>query len=271
MCSVHETGVIELYFYGELEPVERARVADHLRGCAQCAEMIRELQMIRVALAARPDVAAPASGDWSGFMARLDATLLPPERRAEILSFAPPSREVEAGFDRPARRFVGLLATAALLALVAVSVFIASRAGRSILVPAGQSPAIVSSSASPKDIDTPVREGLATVGMRHLERSKLVVLGLATKDVDASTSADWEYERELATGLLNDTRLYRLAAEQRGLNSLASVMKDLELVLLQASMAEGSDRRALPQIQRLIHKRGLVQKMDVAATTGLVP
>ena len=68
-----------------------------------------------------------------------------------------------------------------------------------------------------------------------------------------------------------DTRLYRLAAEQRGLNSLASVMKDLELVLLQASMATGSDERALPQIQRLIQKRGLVQKMDVVATTGLVP
>ena len=30
-------------------------------------------------------------------------------------------------------------------------------------------------------------------------------------------AADWAYERELATSLLNDTRMYRLAAEDRGL------------------------------------------------------
>jgi hypothetical protein len=70
---------------------------------------------------------------------------------------------------------------------------------------------------------------------------------------------------------LNDTRLYRMAAEQRGLSSLAGVMRDLELVLLQASMAESTDDSALPQIQRLIARRGLVEKMDVVGTTGLVP
>jgi hypothetical protein len=48
-------------------------------------------------------------------------------------------------------------------------------------------------------------------------------------------------------------------------------MRDLEIVLLQASMAEATDSAALPQIQRLIQKRGLVEKMDVAGTTGLVP
>jgi hypothetical protein len=36
-------------------------------------------------------------------------------------------------------------------------------------------------------------------------------------------------------------------------------------------MAEGTDRAALPQIQRLIHKRGLVEKMDVVGTTGILP
>ena len=270
-CSIHDSGAIELYFYGELEPVERARVADHVRGCAPCAEMIRELQMIRAALASRPDVAAPASGDWSAFMGRLDARLRRPEGGADVLSFVAAPHGAGAGSARPARRFAGLLATAALLALVAVSVFLASRAGRSIVAPVSQPSGIARTAAASGDIEIPVREGLATVGIRHLERSKLVVLGLANKDVDASSAADWEYERELATGLLNDTRLYRLAAEQRGLKSLASVMKDLELVLLQASMAEGSDRTALPQIQRLIQKRSLVQKMDVAATTGLVP
>ena len=77
---------------------------------------------------------------------------------------------------------------------------------------------------------------------QHFERSKLVVLGLATKDPAQTRRSDWAYERELATSLLNDTRLYRLAAEDRGMTSLAGVMRDLELVLLQTSMADSDDR-----------------------------
>jgi hypothetical protein len=119
--------------------------------------------------------------------------------------------------------------------------------------------------------DQMMQTALTSVGVHHLERSKLVVLGLASKEPVAGDASDWAYERDLATSLLNDTRLYRQAAERRGLTSLAGVMRDLELVLLQTSMAEASDTAALPQIQRLIQKRGLVEKMDVAGTTGLFP
>ena len=52
------------------------------------------------------------------------------------------------------------------------------------------------------------------------------------------------------------------------MKSLAGVMGDLELVLLQTSLADAPDAAALEQIQRLIHKRDLVTKMEVAATTG---
>jgi hypothetical protein len=175
-----------------------------------------------------------------------------------------------------ARRSVaGLLATAALLAVVSLSVFIASQAGRRMLETplSNLQPASVTEAAdvSRAEDGVPIQTGLLSVGTRHLERSKLVVLGLATKEASGVALADWEYERALAASLLNDTRLYRMAAERRGLNSLAGVMRDLELVLLQASMAESSDDSALPQIQRLIARRGLVEKMDVVGTTGPVP
>ena len=103
---------------------------------------------------------------------------------------------------------------------------------------------------------------------QHFERSKLVVLGLANKDPHHAREADWAFERGLASSLLSDTRLYRQAAEARGMKSLAGVMGDLELVLLQTSLADAPDAEALEQIQRLIHKRDLVTKMEVAATTG---
>jgi hypothetical protein len=46
-------------------------------------------------------------------------------------------------------------------------------------------------------------------------------------------------------------------------------MRDLELVLLQASLTDGTDPSALPQLQRLIRRRDLIEKMDVVSTTGL--
>ena len=97
------------------------------------------------------------------------------------------------------------------------------------------------------------------VSGQHFERSKLVVLGLTTK---TGRQDDWAYERGLASSLLSDTRLYRLAAEERGMQPLADVMGDLELVLLQASMADEPTEASLHQLQRLIQRRDLLTKMD---------
>ncbi len=231
--------------------------------------------MIQAALAARPVVSAPPSGDWSGFSERLDAALRTEAGPAVPLPFV----------SRPAaarRPFVGLLATAALLAVVSASVFMASQAGQRMLRneggtgnagPGGSDDlyarAAIAQAAA--DAASPIQAGLTAVGARHLERSKLVVLGLSAKAPGAMRATDWAYERELATALLTDTQLYRMAAEERGLTSLAGVMRDLEIVLLQTSMAQATDDTALPQIQRLIRKRGLVEKMDGVGTTGLMP
>ena len=268
MCAIHDAGSIELFFYGELPDSDRAEIERHLRRCRVCASAHEELKLIRSALAVRPAVDAPASGDWTAFMARLDEAVRVHASTPVVVPFVP---------RRPAARssLAGLLATAALLAGVSLSVFMASRAGRQMLETRTSSPepaAVVNvADTGGADDNLPIQSGLLAVGTRHLERSKLVVLGLAAKEPSGAELADWEYERELAASLLNDTRLYRMAAEQRGLSSLAGVMRDLELVLLQASMAESSDDSALPQIQRLIARRGLVAKMDVVGTTGLVP
>lgn len=268
MCAIHDAGSIELYFYGELADGDRAEVERHLPRCRVCSDAVEELRVIRSALAARPAADGPPSGDWTAFMGRLDEAVRLHASTPVVVPFVP---------RRPAARppVAGLLATAALLAVVSLSVFMASRAGRQMLATdaANPEPASVATvaDAGSTDDNLPVQSGLLSVGTRHLERSKLVVLGLAAKAPSGVELADWEYERELAASLLNDTRLYRMAAEQRGLNSLAGVMRDLELVLLQASMAESTDDSALPQIQRLIARRGLVEKMDVVGTTGLVP
>jgi hypothetical protein len=110
-----------------------------------------------------------------------------------------------------------------------------------------------------------VDRALREVSAEHLERSKLVVLGLATLDPARARPADWQYERQLAGTLLTDTRLYRMAAQGRGLNDVAHVMRDLETVLIETSMSDSSDRQALARVQKLIAKRDLVVKMQLVA------
>lgn len=264
-CTIQDDGSIELYFYGELDENAQGSVRAHLTRCRDCAQVLEELQVIRAALSIRPDISAPASGDWTAFMARLDAVLQQPR----LVAFAPRPAVARTVLTR--RPFIGLLATAAVLAVVAISVFMASRGGRTLITDQPGLTPVEQVASREAPVEPEMQAALAAVGLRHLERSKLVVLGLATKDSTPGQGPDWAYERELARSLLNDTRIYRQAAEQRGLTRLAGVMRDLELVLLQTSMAEAGDRAALPQIQRLIHKRGLVEKMDVAGTTGILP
>ena len=259
-CDFQQRGSVELFFYDELDKASRAEMALHVRECRDCAAALEDLRIIRQVLAARGSVSAPPAGDWSGFMRRLDVAV-----RAEDGRLKPAA----SGWLKPAstpaspvRSYVGLLATAALLVLVSIGVYVASR-GASSLVEAPVSVAV-------DDSSTPVATtGMKAVGAQHFERSKLVVLGLASKEAAAASTDDWAYERELATSLLKDTRLYRLAAEERGLTSLAGVMRDLELVLLETSMAQQSDQRALGQIQRIIEKRGLIEKMDTVPTVGM--
>jgi hypothetical protein len=254
-CEIHASGAIELYFYDELTPREREAVESHVLSCGHCRTVLAELGVIRDVLAQRPVVSGPASGDWSPFMSRLDASIAGERLPARnIVEFARPSR----------RTYVSYVAMAALLTLVTLSVAIAIR---SRAVPASAVTGNVAGrTAAREPTDTAAFTALSE---EHFERSKLVVLGLATKDPQRG-AADWRYERELATSLLNDTRMYRLAAEDRGLTSLAGVMRDLELVLLQTSLTDDKDPASLPQLQRLIQKRDLLEKMDaVTTTTGL--
>jgi hypothetical protein len=256
---------IELYFYRELDSAERSAVERHLRSCSDCRQALEELSTIRAALAQRPRVDAPVDSDWTAFMRRLDVAVRLESRGN------PPVAAVRQGPD-----WTTYLAMAALLALVTSGVIYVARstARPSSPVPV-ESQANVPSQAplAPAAVepvaDAPSPEAAFTaLSEQHFERSKLVVLGLANKDPHHAREADWAFERGLASSLLSDTRLYRQAAEARGMKSIAGVMGDLELVLLQTSLADAPDAKALEQIQRLIHKRDLVTKMEVAATTG---
>jgi len=272
VCDLFDSPDIELYFYDELDARERGRVDAHLRGCAACRQRLDDLRAIRRALASRPVVDAPPAGDWSGFMRRLDAAIaadttapgaapVPPRVAAPRRGWAPFARVAGAKGLRPA------LAFAAMLALVTIGVAIAARYRTTpapVIESASQTPPPARSPELKADPDRSLKVGSA----EHLERSKLVVLGLATRDPQHTTAADWQYERQLAGNLLTDTRLYRLQAQDRGMTDVARVMRDLETVLIEASMSDKPDRDTLERVQRLITKRDLVVKMQVVAASS---
>jgi hypothetical protein len=267
---------VVLYFYDEMDGAERTRAAAHLRECAPCRQRLEDLQAIGQALAGRPRVGAPPAGDWSGFTRRLDAALV--SERARGTGEPQPAQRIGAPNPRtgtpmvPLRRAVRHVAAfAAMLALVTLAVLLAARYRAS--TPVTQTAVNTAPAAAPSQPTAPPapaqpNQSLRESSVEHLERSKLVVLGLTARDPYQTTADDWQYERRLAGALLSDTRLYRMAAQDRGVADVARVMRDLETVLLEASLSDSSDRHALQRVQQLIAKRDLVMKMQVMATSG---
>ena len=129
VCELFASADVELYFYDELDPVDRVRVERHLRSCEPCRQRLEDLHAIRHALASRPAVDAPPTGDWSGFMCRLDQSLLQasdvspnPSESSNLRTLQPANRRTfESAKLRP------VFALAAMFALVTIGVILAAR------------------------------------------------------------------------------------------------------------------------------------------------
>ena len=263
-CELSESALIELYFYEELAALERERVHVHLAGCPECRQRLEDLHAIRRLLASVPRVQAPPAGDWSGFMAGLEQACDAPVPADRPSTSVAPHR-----WSR--RTWTPVLAVAATVVLVTLAALMAGRLRSP--VPAGAPEAITSATppssvvvaAAPED----PQRSLMRLSEQHFERSKLVILGLVTRDPQQTAPTDWQYERELAGSLLSDTRLYRQAAQQRGMQDLARIMGDLETVLLETSLSEHADPDSLERVQRLIRKRDLVVKMQLVGSSGI--
>ena len=258
-CDVQASGAIELYFYGETPEAERPSIERHLARCEECRRALEELAVIRTALSVRPRVAEPPGGDWSGFMARLGDTVRRERPAADVVPLRRPVRR---------RPYVAWAAMAALVVLGTLSVLFVARPRPGTIV-ATLPPQATTEAVRVAEAGDGNAAAFLAMSEKHFERSKLVVLGLAARDAREPSALDWDHERQLASSLLTDTRLYRLTAEQRGMTALAQVMGDLELVLLQTSMSDKRDPDTLEQLQRLIAKRDLVTKMEVVTTAGL--
>jgi hypothetical protein len=274
---------VELYFYDEQTPAERAAFEAHLPGCAACRVALAELRAMRTALEPLRGEADRLRGtgepgerlrgmgaagerdgfEWRAFMRRLDRRL-----------------DAEGGQASSRRPIViGILALAASLAIGIVAGVLwqreqarrapeslrssAQSAALSDLRSSAQSAALSDPRSSAQSAAADPRSSAVAAAADHFERAKIVLLGLANKDAATTGSTDWSYERALAASLLPDTRLHRLAALDAGEPELADLLNDLEVLLLQASLASDPDRATLARLQRYINRRDLLVRMEI--------
>jgi hypothetical protein len=213
-----------LFYYGE--SAEAAGVEDHLAECETCRADFRSLQLVLNTVDSAPV----------------------PERQAGYGEAVWQRIENKLG-ARPARRGFRWWIWAPALAMLVVSAFLVGRLSRRSDVLASQQQ---------------VRERVLLVAVGdHLERSQMVLAELSNAP-EQKGRLDISDERELAAELVDDNRLYRETARTTGDTAVASVLDDLERVLLEIAHSPSEISSAqLADLQQEIESRGLLFKVRV--------
>ena len=229
----------ELIAYREGVAAERAGIAEHLAVCEECRA---ELEKIEAVLAALNTLAVPDPGDdygrrvWQQIAPRL------PERRV---------RWWQTWFEP--KRLVAVGVVAALL----VAAFLAGRISRH-----GRTPDVIANKEQ-------VRERVLIVAVgEHLGRSEMMLVELSNAaPIDPTQKqVNIAAEQRRAEDLLEENRLYRQTALQEGDTGLASVLDELERVLL--DVAHSPDSVTPPQLEKIrqkIEAQGILFKVRVVS------
>ncbi|MGH9787353.1 MAG: hypothetical protein ACRD4U_01450 [Candidatus Acidiferrales bacterium] len=224
-----------LFHYGEL--AERREADGHLVECAGCRA---EYDTLKQTLGAAESVPVPERGEGYG--------------REVWARLRPRLEEERRGFPwmelfRPRR-----WAAVAVIVLLVLAAFLAGQYWRQ---PAPQ----VAQPLSPQ-----VRERILLVAVGdHLERSERILIEIV--NAEDGSAADISSERAWAEELVAANRLYRQTAAREGEAGVASVLEDLERVLLE--VANSSDELTPAERERLrkrIESGGILFKVRVLGT-----
>jgi hypothetical protein len=227
----------ELIAYREGEASQRATIAAHLAGCDECRA---ELERIEAVLAALDTLPVPDPGaDYGQRVWQQIAPRLPEK----------PARWWHVWFE-PQR----LAAAGAVVALV-IAAFIVGRVTK---------PVAPDNSIANRE---QVRERVLVVAVgEHLGRSEMMLVELSNAEPrdPSQKQVNISAEQHRAEDLLEENRLYRQTALQEGDAGLASVLDELERVLLDvAHSPEEVTPAQLEAIQKKIEARGILFKVRV--------
>ena len=231
-----------LYHYGEeayREPAERRAVAEHLATCNGCRLSYESLKRVLSAAETLP-VPERAEGYgsevWARLRLRLDAT---PDNST-------PSRW--SWWFAPQR-----WALAGAMAALLIVVFLFGRITH--LEP--PTSAAISQQARERIL-------LVAVG-EHLERSQMILVELSNMPSDGK--ADISNEQHQAAELVGANRLYRQTALYAGENGVASVLEQLERVLVEVANSPSEvSSKEMESLRKRIESQGILFKVRVIGT-----
>lgn len=226
----------ELIAYHEGETTQREAIAGHLTACGACRA---ELERIEAVLRALDNLPVPERGaDYGRSVWQKIAPRLPEKAgRGWRIWFEP-------------RRLVAFGAVAAMV----IAAYVAGLRTR-----------------VPPPVQTPnaeqIRERVLVVAVgEHLGKSEMVLMELANAapPKQGAREVDISAEQKRAEDLLDANRLYRETARQDGDAALASVLDDLERVLLDVAHSPDEITPAkLESLQKRIEEHGILFKVRV--------
>jgi hypothetical protein len=224
-----------LFYYGE--SAESAAIESHLGECEACRDEFRTLQRVLNTIDSAPvPERAPEYGSevWRRIEKRIAPKLDP----------------------RPKRSFLHWWIWAPAMAVLVIGAFMAGRLSDRAQRAGGPAIAVVSNQQ--------IRERILLVAVGdHLERSQMVLAELSNAP-EGKGKLDISDERQMAADLLDDNRLYRQTAASTGERGVASVLDDLENVLMEIahSPSEVSNQQ-LDDLRQEIQNSGLLFKVRV--------
>jgi anti-sigma factor RsiW len=239
--TIHiEDDDLVLHYYGEMADAEEARTEAHLSECGACQENYTRLQRVMAFVDSAPGE-EPLPGFERIAWARLEPAL--PSRRSGWLRWF---------VLAPAR-----LAFAAGVVILIGAAFIAGRMTRAAL-PGG---------AGAVQTAEKVRERILLVDLgEHLDRSQMVLVELTSAD-DSAGPVDISTEQVRAQQLVAANRLYRQTAASTGDAAMASVLDDLERVLVDVAASPSTvSQEDLDAVRRRIASKELLFKVRVVSS-----
>ena len=227
-----------LHYYGEMPAADESRAESHLSACGDCQANYARLQRVMAFVDSAPAVEA-APGFERIAWARLEPAL---DRRGRgwlsWFVFSP----------------VRLAFTAGIVILLGAA-FMAGRMTRTG-GPAG----------APQSAEK-VRERILLVDLgEHLDRSQMVLVELVSAD-DSGGSVDISLEQSRAEQLVSANRLYRQTAASTGDAAMASVLDELERVLVDIAASPSTvSQEDLDSVRRRIDSKELLFKVRVVSS-----
>lgn len=250
MNHLDEEQLVAFRFGDLVGAAEAAAIEEHLHECETCRVLLRQID-VTLSAASRLPVPERSEGYGAEVWARIQPRLERPSRTwwSGLLALvAPPRRLALAG---------GMAAV--ILAAFVVGRFWPQQAAAPVPAAAARTSSETQASAS----STRLREKVLLVAVGdHLERSQMALVELVNA---ANTSqVDISDEQARARDLVMENRLYRQTALETGETGVATVLDDLERVLVEIANSPSELPQAdFERVRRRIEDQGLIFKVRV--------